>query len=223
MGSRPNMIVAFLLLALGLSCTTTPEVEELPTDEAAVQTIPAEPRRAPTSKEDGEEIPVSRLKIKGTRGGKITFTAPGRPEQIAQSLLDFTDSADHRSWVKKFKALPARGKMRRARWHFEGKAGINPVVELGFWLDGDQKRQRIRYRLVKKDFGLGAFFGDYVIEMKPESPNLSSITERTFIDSGTWIANASYEEIEEGLREDAELITAWLIEKYGQRKEMPKP
>ncbi|MEE9395091.1 MAG: hypothetical protein V3W41_21590, partial [Planctomycetota bacterium] len=65
---------------------------------------------------------------------------------------------------------------------------------------------------VKEDFGLAAFFGDYLCETIPNDPRLSKLTERVFIDSGLWIANASKEEVEAGLREDARLLVAWAKE-----------
>ncbi|MFT7617166.1 MAG: hypothetical protein ACI97A_000800 [Planctomycetota bacterium] len=207
MKTRSLALLVLFGLALLMGCTSTPDAEELPEDETLVKTQPKVETPPPETVRT-PQIPVTRLKIKGVRGGKISFDVQGIPSEIAAQLLDFDQDADHRSWVKKFEPLPKKGKMSRARWHFEGKAGINPVVELGFWLQGDEERQVIRYRLVKKDFGLGAFFGDLVITRKADSPLMSTITERTFIDSGVWIANASHEDIEEGLREDARLLAA---------------
>ena len=42
------------------------------------------------------------------------------------------------------------------------------------------------------------------------TPTGSAFTQRVFIDSGLWIANASTDEIEAGLREDAKRIREWL-------------
>lgn len=208
MKTRRISLLVLLCLTLSVSCTTTPDAEELPEDDSLVKAVPKEAVEpvAPTAE---PKIPVTKLTLKGVRGGKISFVVQGSPREVAQSLLDFSGKADHRSWVKSFEALPGKGQMSRARWHFEGKAGINPVVELGFWLSGDDESQKIRYRLTKKDFGLGAFFGDFLITRAPHQPGMSLVTERTFIDSGVWIANASHEEIEEGLQEDARLLTAY--------------
>ncbi len=206
-----HVILTLTPLLLALGCTSTPNASELPADESAVQTIVQEesPKTEAKPAQD-PPIPVSRLNLKGVKGGKITFLVVGTPSEVADALLNFDLGADHRSWAVRFETLEGKKGMTRARWYFEGKAGINPTVELGFWRDTPKENEiRIRYRLVKKAFGLGAFFGDYVLRPDAQDPTKTAITERTFIDSGVWIANASYEEIEAGLREDAKLLTAW--------------
>ena len=219
MGAGTHFILV-LCLMLTAACTTTPDAEELPDNEKLVQEEPvhsAQEASPPAAGTKEPSWPVRRLKIKGVRGARITFEATGTPEFIAKALLDFEGDAGHRSWVKSFAPLPPLGKLQRARWDFEGKAGINPTVEVGFKVEGTGEKMRIRYRLTKKDFGLGAFFGDYLIELKSLNPPRSTIRERTFIDSGVWIANASFEEIEDGLKEDARLLIPWLEERWQNR------
>ena len=77
---------------------------------------------------------------------------------------------------------------------------------------------RIRFKILKADFGLAAFFGDFKIRANPDNFQESLVTERCFIDSGIMLGNASFEEIEEGLVEDARLIR----EAFGVESEAAK-
>ena len=70
---------------------------------------------------------------------------------------------------------------------------------------------------VKKAMGIATFFGDYRIEPVAGSPPRCLVTERVFLDSGLAFANASHEDLEKGLAEDARLLKAWMAERTAGR------
>ena len=152
------------------------------------------------------------LRYKGVIGGSFAFDLMGSPEEVADMLMNFQGTARHRAWAEAFALKSVTKKATVVTWQFEGKAGINPTVDLKFRRVRGKKGLVVRYKIVKEDFGLAAFFGDYLCETIPNDPRLSKLTERVFIDSGLWIANASKEEVEAGLREDARLLVAWAKE-----------
>ncbi len=208
---RRKIITLFLTsIALG-ACTTTPGADALPDDETtrnATQT--ANPLPTPEETVQPVAVMYETLTYKGVRGGRITFETDGSPDEVLSMLLDFDHARGRRSWAKAYESLPAVDGRPRARWDFEGHMGINPSVVLEF----EERRESggvivLRYKLVETAFGLGAFFGDYRIEPMPTARR-SRVAERVFIDSGTWLANASAKDIEDGLREDARLIQAWM-------------
>ncbi|MCA9323386.1 MAG: hypothetical protein KDB53_21810 [Planctomycetes bacterium] len=210
-----------LVLIFGLAaCTTTPDATELPPEEggARIQVIEAPPAvegaEPPTPPAGEPEVHYEALALKGVRGGLIRCEIDGRPEDIKAMLLDFAHAAGRRAWARSYEFLREADGSVFARWDFEGKAGINPSVVLEFRERSRDGTMVIRYRLAETAFGLGAFFGDYQATALPETtPPRSQFTQRVFIDSGTWLANASQEEIEAGLREDTRLIRAWMRER----------
>ena len=236
----PRIALLAALFVLAAGCASPPEAQELPADET--QIIRAAPERQPeparstaTGPETGrphgptgtqqsgpdplpvtpadpfDALPFHPLELRDVRGGELTIELPAPPEAVAAMLLDFENADDHRAWAKKHTLLSADDRDVVARWEMEGKAGVEPVVELAFRRDAMKDGTlRIRFRLKKEDFGLAAFFGDYRIRATDAG---SSVRQRIFIDSGLWIANASLEEIEAGLREDSKLLRAWLEER----------
>ena len=222
-----GMIRLLVLLALGFStgaCSTTPGATELPEPgpaESGREEAMSVPVEVPVVREPeaatapspadppAPNYPYEKLEYKGVRGGRIRFEVAGTPDDVLAMLLDFDHAAGHRAWAKTYTALPDDGTRRLARWDFEGEAGINPSVDLEFTERRNEKGITLRYKLARTEFGLAAFFGAY--EIRPTSESLrSQLTETVFIDSGTWLANASEEEIEAGLREDAKLIVEWM-------------
>ncbi len=210
-----TLALVILILAAGPACTSLPEAEELPEGPGAspIEELPR-PTGEPTTEE--REQPVTRLRLKDVRGGELNFDLPGGPAAVAEALLDFANASGHRAWAPKIEALPPRGETLLSRWHFEGEMGIDPVVVLGFREKAEDGGILIRFRIVEKDFGLAAFFGDYLIRSAPDDEGRSRVRARIFIDSGVTIANASDEEIAAGLREDARMLEAWMQERLAR-------
>ncbi|HGY91761.1 MAG TPA: hypothetical protein ENK43_11375 [Planctomycetes bacterium] len=217
--------IPMLLIALTLvACTTTPGAEALPDKETVRDRVrtPA-PLPGPADAPPRHPIVYEALEYKGVRGGRITFDTEGRPEEVLAMLLDFEHAKGHRAWAKTYESLPAVEGRPRARWNFEGHMGINPSVILEFDIRHEAGDAIVvRYKLVKTAFGLGAFFGDYRIE-PIAGARRSRLTERVFIDSGTWLANASKKDVEDGLREDARLIQAWMKERTSRASQSDSP
>ena len=112
MKSMGKSLVLVLILLLPWACTTTPDAEELPDNESLVQEEhePTPPAATPGEAQESA-WPVTRLRIKGVRGARITFEVSGTPDFVVKALLDFSGDADHRSWVKSFSPLERRGEM----------------------------------------------------------------------------------------------------------------
>ncbi len=72
------------------------------------------------------------------------------------------------------------------------------------------------YAILEPGFGMAAFFGDYRIFPVDGDAERSILEERIFIDSGLMFANASAEDIEDGLREDADALRAWIRARRGE-------
>ena len=225
---KSRLVAGLLVIALlvaGSACTSLPAVDELPEagSETRVETLPQEGETAAEAQagpgaETVEtapeaELPVKRLRLEDVRGGELDFELPGRPEEVAAALLDFAGASGHRAWAPLIEALPARGETLLSRWHFEGEMGIDPVVVLGFREKVDAESRLIRFKIVERDFGLAAFFGDYRIRASATDAGRSRVRARIFIDSGVTIANASDEEIAAGLREDARMLESWMKER----------
>ncbi len=221
---RRTTISMFLIALTLAACTTTPGAEALPdkeTTDARISAVAPLPTPADTPRR--HPMVYEALEYKGVRGGRIAFDTEGRPQEVLAMLLDFDHAKGHRAWAKTYESLPAVDGRPRARWNFEGHMGINPSVVLEF----DVRRESgdaivVRYKLVKTAFGLGAFFGDYRIE-RIKGARRSRLTERVFIDSGTWLANASAKDVEDGLREDARLIQTWMKERTRNKSQSDSP
>lgn len=227
---RISLVAAFFVFA---GCASPPEVQEIPADETEIVRTGPEPSVEPATAEPSsavepdngpqpedqarepadpfDALPFNPLELRDVRGGELTIALAGSPDAVASMLLDFENADGNRAWARKHTVLSSDERGLVARWEMEGKAGIEPVVELAFRRDTMKDGTiRIRFRLRKEDFGLAAFFGDYRIRA---SEGGSTVRQRVFIDSGLWIANASLEEIEAGLREDSKLLRAWLAER----------
>ena len=203
----------WLIIAVALlfsACQSAPEVEELSGNEAELEILSG-------GSEENLAEGYERLKLKDVRGGKLRWSVPGRRDQVVAALLDFDHSSGNRSWAKTYVYLGEQDGVLRTRWKFDGQAGINPEVILGFRLIQQESEDRVQFRLLKKDYGLAAFFGDFRITEDPQQPGFCWLEQRIFIDSGLWIANASYEEIKEGLLEDARLFRAWMERRLKSR------
>ncbi|MEZ6195507.1 MAG: SRPBCC family protein [Planctomycetota bacterium] len=227
--------LALALIGLLAGCASDPEVRSLEEIEAAAEPAPGpgpgpemavepgpagpDPVAAPTPTEVELETgtpPVpgvyQALEHKGVRGGRFRCELPAAPDRLAAMLLDFEHAGGHRAWADRFEVLSRTEDEVRARWHFVGKAGVDPAPVLALQVRRRTPDFVVRFRIVEEDFGLAAFFGDYRIEPIPDRPDHAVLTQRVYIDSGLWIANASAEEIEAGLREDARLLRDWALE-----------
>jgi hypothetical protein len=156
------------------------------------------------------------LELDGVKGGALAFVVPGTVEQVSAALLDFDHAAGHRSWAKRgYRTISRSPERVHAEWRFEGRMGMHPTIEVEFLPETDARGSRIRYRLVKKGLGIATFFGDYRLEPVAGSPARTRVTERVFLDSGLAFANASHEDLEKGLQEDARLLAAWMAARTG--------
>lgn len=190
--------------------------------DAPVPAVPPPSEPAPASGSEAAETEATpspavegtyrALEHKDVLGGRFSCEMAGDASRLATLLLDFEAMAGHRAWARRFEVLETKGDIQRVRWHFEGKAGVNPAPVLAFQVRRREPSFLARFRIVEEDFGLAAFFGDYLVEPLAEGPDGPRLrfTQRVYIDSGLWIANASAEEIEAGLREDARLLRDWL-------------
>jgi hypothetical protein len=153
------------------------------------------------------------LRLSGLNGGEIGFLVPGDVENTVAMLLDFDAATGRRPWAERYRVLSRDGDRVVAEWRFKGKMGVAPTVQIAFTVDPQDDRVRIRYQVVDSAFGLKSFFGDYVVEPVQADPPVSRIVERVFIDSGLPFVNASAEDVENGLREDARRLQAWAHER----------
>ena len=152
------------------------------------------------------------------KGGRIEFVLPGTVAQIRDAFLDFDNMEGHRSWAKKYRTLSRKGNVTLAEWRFKGRMGIHPTVHIEFTTQEGANETLIRFKLRKKAFGIGTFFGEYRIRPLPGTPARSQVIERTFLDSGISFANASRENLEKGHRGDAEKLRAWMTERLAAKK-----
>ena len=175
------------------------------------QAAPVQP--APRHPEVGEFKP---LRLEDVKGGLLSFLVDGTPEQVKEALLDFDNAQGHRAWAQQYKIVGREGSTVVAEWKFKGKLGINPTVQLEFSPSTDGNATVIRYKVRKKAFGIASFFGDYRIVQVQSDPPRSLLTERIFIDSGLSFANATHEDMNKGLNEDARLIREWMTQRVGR-------
>lgn len=101
----------------------------------------------------------------------------------------------------------------RARWKFEGKAGLNPTIVLEFTLDDSRVPTRLEFRTVEPAFGLAAFFGLHELWPHPDRQRATVMRLSIHIDSGVPFANATADDLELGLREDVRMLRAWMAER----------
>lgn len=222
------VLTVLVLAALFLPGCVSPGATELPSEpEDSVPTTQASavdsgasgahqtPATAATESRPSVELPVEILDYKGVRGGKIVCDVDGSKDEVVAMLLDFDHADGKRAWAKTYKDLGTEGEKRLAFWSFEGKSGINPEVVLVFETITRGDAAIIRYRLREPVFGLAAFFGDW--RVTPLGRARSRLTMRVYIDSGVLIANATEEDISDGLREDARLIDLWMKERLTKK------
>lgn len=220
--------------AWSLGCCSAPDATTLPEDESEIRTVggtraptaetPADPSGDPAEASARGQAPIpatttyEALTLRGVKGGRIRFVVPGTVGDVLRMLLDFDHAAGHRAWARTYHTLAHDEEGVLAQWTFRGKMGIAPTVHLRFRVEHGDEGAVVRYELEKKAFGIASFFGDYRVTPRPGTPPRVEIAERVFIDSGIPIANASAEDIEKGLREDARLIRAWMAERMDREK-----
>lgn len=166
--------------------------------------------------DDPELLAFSALEREGLRGGEVTLVVPGSVDQVLAMLLDFDRAAGHRAWAREYQELEREPERVLARWSFAGKLGVEPVVELEFTVQRSEQRAQVDYRLTKKGLGLASFSGQYRVRLLDSEPPRSELRESVFIDSGLPLVNASAQDIERALREDARLINDWMIERLSE-------
>jgi hypothetical protein len=171
---------------------------------------------APASAPAPREGLFAALEVNGVKGGELGFVVPGTVAEVEAALLDFDAATGHRAWAQRYRVVSRSGSQVVAEWRFKGRMGVNPTVHLEFTPEPDGVGRRIRYRVVQKAFGIASFFGDYRLEPLAGEPPRVLVTERVFIDSGLSFNNASHEDVEKGLREDARLFRAWMEERTGR-------
>ncbi len=157
-----------------------------------------------------DELTVEPIELEGVRGGRIAFALDGSPQDVAAMLLDFDAMTGKRPWAVEYESLPAGTATARARWRFEGKAGVNPTIELDFTLEATTVPTRLEFHASKPAFGLAAFFGTHELWPHPDRKNATLMRFDLYIDSGLPFANATAEDLENGLREDARQMRAWM-------------
>ncbi|MEQ8763528.1 MAG: hypothetical protein RL885_06355 [Planctomycetota bacterium] len=213
----PRSVVSVIVLLAVSACASTTDVQPPSDLEKSLREAKFfEPPSLGDASRDVDDLPVLELEHEDIRGGAMWFALDGSPEEVFEALLDFEEAAGHRSWAKEFDVLERVDDRVVARWHFEGKMGINPECVLVFEPVKLGDRRIIRYEQRETSFGLAAFFGDYQIVPVKDRPNRSILGERVFIDSGLFFVNASEEDIADGLREDARRLREWMKERSGR-------
>ena len=202
--------LACILLRLG-GCRSTPGAQGLGPHGPGL-TLPA----LTAAELPAQELEVTPLDLEGVRGGRIAFTLDGSPSQVLEMLLDFEQATGRRAWARTYELLSREQGVVTARWIFKGRFGINPKVVLEFRSQELPEALVVTYELVQAGFGMAAFFGDYRVFPVNGDAERSILEERVFIDSGLRFANASAEDIEDGLREDANTLRAWMLVRRGK-------
>jgi len=198
-----------ILVCMAAACSTDP----------GATSLPAGPDSAPVSRPRSDQPDeFAALELRGVKGGRLSWTVPGTPAEVAAMLLDFDQAAGHRAWARHYRVVKREADRVVAQWKFKGKLGINPTVVLEFLRVRDGRDVTLRYRITKPDFGLAAFFGDYRLTQVSRNPPQTRLTERVFIDSGIWLARASPEDIKKGLHADARLIRAWMEKRTAKQR-----
>lgn len=215
-------IATLLLAALAapFGCAS-PGAVSLPPEDEPVAVRPDEDETPPGGLETPESAPVlppdappevgfRRISHRGVNGGEARFTLPGAPEDVASMLVDFNHMTGRRPWAVRYTHLSTDGDIHRSEWAFAGKAGMDPVCILRHRVERPEGRIIVRFQLERPDFGLAAFFGDIALDADGRDPGRTRVRQRLFIDSGVLIANASFEDIEAGLRQDALDMDRWM-------------
>lgn len=194
-------------LLIGLcACRSTPGATSLEPHRPAL-TVPD----LAAAELPADELEVTPLDLEGVRGGRIAFTLDGPADQVLEMLLDFEQASGRRIWARTYTLLSSEEGVVTARWKFKGRLGINPTVVLEFRTEERPEAWVVTYEVLEPGFGMAAFFGDYRIFPVSGDAGRSILEERVFIDSGLVFANASAEDLENGLREDADALRAWIL------------
>ena len=164
-----------------------------------------------------ETSPFTPLQLRGVRGGELAYDIDGSVDDVVAMLLDQNGAEGHRAWAQRYREVSREGERVVGEWHFRGKMGINPVVHIEFTTEREGDGARVRYKVVKRAMGIKSFFGDYRVEPVSGVPSRSRLTARVFIDSGMPFVNASHQDIENGLREDAKLMREWMGQRISAR------
>lgn len=161
-----------------------------------------------------EELSVEPLELDGVRGASVQVTLDGEPDEVLEMLLDFERAQGNRAWAEAYEVVSREADRVVARWTFAGKAGLNPTIELEFVVERREDPVYVTYEAIEPSFGLAAFFGDYTVVEHPDAGGGRSVLrERVYVDSGLPFANATAEDLERGLREDARRMRAWMRER----------
>jgi hypothetical protein len=195
----------------GATALASDEEHLLVAAESAPSTTAAESAPAAEPAPDGAAAVIFRqLTYKGVNGGEGRFIVDGTPEEVALMLVDFNRMTGRRPWAAGYTHLSTDGDLHRSEWSFAGKAGVNPKCVLVHRVERKPDAVVVRFSLEKTDFGLAAFFGDYRLVPAFSGGRRTLVTERIFIDSGVLIANATAEDIEAAVRQDAADMGKWM-------------
>jgi hypothetical protein len=162
---------------------------------------------------DGDDTRYAPLEEGGVRGGEVTFTVAGTPEDLLDMILDFDQEPRHRPWRIRTKVLDTDGARCRVEAEYEGKAGLNPVVVLVHEASAVAGGYLVRFHVEEPTFGLSTFSGEYEMtagDAASGRPGRSRFRERVFIDSGLLFINATADDIRAALLRDAQDIRAWM-------------
>jgi hypothetical protein len=203
-----------------------PAVADEPAAPAEPSPADATPAAPPPSRGAGDVVrpplaPLAAsvftpLELQGTRGGSLAYEIEGDPLAVAAMLLDFEGANGVRPWAQRYRTVSTTGDVTRAEWHFRGKMGVNPQVEIEFVRQAlPDGGVRIRYKLVRKAFGIAAWFGDWRVRPVRGVAGRSRLTARVYVDSGLPFVGASSQDIEDGLREDAAAMRGWMERRLG--------
>lgn len=195
------------LALLAAACTSTPGAVRVPSPSAEDATPP---RLAHDPRLPAGELPVERLELRGVKGGRIVFALPGPPDRVLEMLLDLEHANGRRPWAARYEVLERAPDRSVSRWRFEGRLGIHPTLVMIHRVVRRRPPILVEFEPRAPAFGLAAFFGDYRIW--PFGEHESLLAMRLFLDSGLSFANASYEDLERGLRSDARAMRAWMRE-----------
>lgn len=203
-----------LCLAAAATCTTTPGAVRVPGHDA--EDAPPPPRLTHDPHAPAEELPVERLELRGVKGGRIVFALPGPPAQVLEMLLDLDQANGRRPWAEHYEVLERTPDRVVSRWRFEGRLGIHPTLEMIHRVVRRRPPILVHFEPRAPAFGLAAFFGDHRIW--PLGDRESLMAMRLFLDSGLSFANASYDDLERGLRSDARAMRAWMRERLASAR-----
>lgn len=144
------------------------------------------------------------------RGGCLTTTLDAPAERVVAALLEHDEADGHRAWAREQRTLERDGDRLLVEWRFRGRMGIAPEVVLELRRRRERLATVIDFELARAAFGLAVFEGSWRVTPLPDGR--ARLEATVFIDSGLPYVNASLEDVERGLREDARLLAEWVKE-----------